>query len=165
MSRIALRAGAADLVRQAHHHAIPFHIFAAGIYDVIHAFVAHAGLGHEGVHVGSNMMTFDEASGRLTGLKGNLMHTFNKKGSVLRGSPGWTHIKERRSVILLGDSLSDVSMAEGLDAACVLSVAFLDDRVTERLPEFRAKYDVILLNDAPMTFVLELLEQYLKKVI
>ena len=34
---------------------IPFHIFSAGIYDVIRAFVAHAGLGHEGVHVGSNM--------------------------------------------------------------------------------------------------------------
>ena len=53
-------------------------------------------------------------------------------------------------------------MAEGLDAACVLSVAFLDDRVSERLPEFRAKYDVIPLHDAPMTFVLELLEQFLK---
>lgn len=159
---IALRVGAAELIHRAKTHGIPFHIFSAGLYDVIHAFIEHQGLGQADVHVVSNMMEFDATTGKLTGFKGNLIHSFNKNGGALRGSPGWSHIEGKRSVLLLGDSITDVTMAEGLDADTVLSVAFLNDRIEERLPEFQSKFDVVLLNDAPMTFVLELLQRYLE---
>lgn len=154
---IALRDGVPELLKTAHEHAIPFHIFSAGIYDIIHAYLSHLDLHKYGAHVVSNIMVFDPETHRLTGFEGSLIHTFNKNGSALRGSPGWTRIEGRKSVILLGDSLTDVNMISGLDADVVLNIAFLNDRIAERLPEFEKAYDVVLLNDAPCTFVLELL--------
>ena len=158
---IALRKGAGSLIHLAHNQGIPFHIFSAGLYDVIHEFLEYQGLNSHGVHVVSNMMDFDFETGELKGFTGSLIHTFNKNGSALRGSPGWQHIQEKHSVLLLGDSITDVNMAEGLEAETILSVAFLNDRLEERLPEFRKKFDVVLLNDPPMDFVLELVQKYL----
>lgn len=158
---LALRKGATSLIHLAKEHHIPLHIFSAGIYDIIHAFFKYLRLDHPGMHVVSNMMEFDAVTGKVVGFKGNLIHSFNKNGTVLRGSPGWAHVAGRRSIILLGDSITDVNMAVGLEVDTVLSVAFLNDRIEERLPEFRAKFDVVLLDDAPMDFVIDVVNRCL----
>lgn len=158
---IALREGAVELIKTAHDKAVPFHIFSAGIYDVIHAYLEHLDLAKYGPHVVSNMMEFDPNTHYLVGFKGSLIHTFNKNGMALRGSPGWANIEQRKSVVLLGDSLTDVAMISGLESEVVLNIAFLNDRIAERLPEFQQAYDVVLLNDAPCDFVLELVDRLL----
>ncbi len=158
---IALREGFPELIKLAHQSGIPFHVFSAGLYDVIHEYISHLGLGNLNVHVVSNMMKFDPETDKLVGFQGALIHTFNKNGAALRGSPGWSTIAGRRSVLLLGDSLGDVNMSLGLESDTVINVAFLNDRVEERLPEFRKAFDVVLLGDAPVAFALELLQECL----
>lgn len=157
---IALRKGAVELMKSAHEHSIPFHIFSAGLYDVIHAYINHLGLAGLGAHVVSNMMKFD-SDGVLTGFQGSLIHTFNKNGAALKDSSSWSRIRSKRSVILLGDSLSDVNMAQGIDADVIVNVAFLNDRIDDRRADFEKAFDVVLLDDAPMDFVLEMLEECL----
>lgn len=45
-----------------------------------------------------------------------LIHTLVKCGSSLKQSPDYDTIKDRRSVILLGDQPGDCRMGEGIDA-------------------------------------------------
>merc|ERR1712224_460703 len=53
-------------------------------------------------------------------------------------------VQERTNVLLLGDNVSDVNMAKGLDHHNVLRVGFLNDK-EERLEQYKQAYDVVLL--------------------
>ena len=59
------------------------------------------------------------------------------------------------SIILVLSELSVVDMANGLpDHSTVLKVGFLNHKVEELLPKYRAVYDVIITNDGTFDFVL-----------
>jgi hypothetical protein len=45
-----------------------------------------------------------------------LIHTLVKCGSVLKDSPEYATIADRKSVLLLGDHPGDCRMGEGIDA-------------------------------------------------
>ncbi|CAN0252713.1 unnamed protein product, partial [Phaeothamnion confervicola] len=68
-------------------------------------------------------------------------------------------VKRRRNVLLLGDSLGDLSMAAGLDSRTLLTIGFLNDRVPERLNQYLAVYDVVIIGDAGLEFIAELLRE------
>eukprot|EP00730_Choanoeca_flexa_P005285 TRINITY_DN11918_c0_g3_i2.p1 TRINITY_DN11918_c0_g3~~TRINITY_DN11918_c0_g3_i2.p1 ORF type:complete len:323 (+),score=50.67 TRINITY_DN11918_c0_g3_i2:1490-2458(+) len=152
---LQLRKGAEALFRQAQAMDIPFHIFSAGLYDVIHAFLKHHGLDQLGMHVVSNMMTFDD-EGYLSGFKGTLIQTMNKNSTAMRDSPAWELVNDRPHVLLLGDNIGDVGMAKGLPAKHVLNVGFLNDRVEERRDAYMQTYDIVIEGDPDMSFVLSL---------
>lgn len=92
--RLQLRENVDRFLQLAHEHGVPLHIFSAGLYDVIHAYLQLHGLDKYQAHVVSNMMEFD-AQGRLLGFQGSLIHTLNKNSTVLRSSPGWAKIEVR----------------------------------------------------------------------
>jgi HAD superfamily hydrolase (TIGR01544 family) len=110
---LQLRDGAADLLRGAHAHGVPVHVFSAGLADVITAFLAREGLAPH-AHVVGNMMRFDSDTGRLAGFHGALLHPLNKRGAAVRGSPTWPLTAHRRAVIIVGDNVGDALMADGL---------------------------------------------------
>ncbi|EGD80360.1 5'-nucleotidase [Salpingoeca rosetta] len=152
--RLVLRDGVKEFLQSLKDKGVPIHIFSAGLYDIIHVYLRLHGL--EGMaHVVSNMMTFDD-EGKLTGFKGELIHTLNKNSKALRDSPEWQQVQERTNVLLLGDNAGDIGMAKGLDRHTVLSVGFLNDR-EERLELYKQRYDVVLLGDGDMTYVRNLL--------
>jgi 5'-nucleotidase len=91
---LQLRAGADQLFQRAQERSVPFHIFSAGLYDVIHCFLELKGMAQFGIHVVSNMMEFDPA-GYLTGFRGHLIHTLNKNSTALQSSEGWARVKVR----------------------------------------------------------------------
>ena len=62
-------------------------------------------------------------------------------------------------MILLGDGLGDVTMAEGIPHEVVLKVGFLNDKVEQLLPKYKEIYDVIVTNDGSMDVVVELLKE------
>ena len=93
---LQLRPGTDALFRSAHEKEVQFHIFSAGLYDVIHAYLDYTGMAKYGMHVVSNMMVFDEEE-RIVGFKGALIHTLNKNSTALRDSPDWELVKVRNS--------------------------------------------------------------------
>lgn len=135
---LVLREGTMQLLEMAHTHSIPFHVFSAGIYDVIHAFFEHTQAYVYNPHVVSNMMAFD-AEGNLTGFKGNLVHTLNKNSRVIQNSDSWPRVRDRTNVLLLGDNINDVQMADGLNITDIVNIGFLNDRV-ERLPQYMERW-------------------------
>lgn len=152
---IELRDGVKDLLFLLKTKGVPVHIFSAGLYDIIHAYLKLHGLDGT-AHVVSNIMQFD-ANEKLTGFRGEMIHTLNKNSTALRDSPDWDLVQSRSNVLLLGDNIGDVGMAKGLDQHNVLAVGFLNDR-EERLEEYKTRYDVVLLGDGNISFVQQLLQ-------
>lgn len=180
---ISFREGFHDIFAVLAQQNVPTLIFSAGLYDVIHAVLdkeyASSSFSAEGagqqttadsvvppnVHVISNMMQFDD-DGVVVGFEGKLIHSLNKNASVVLDTPFWTQcqMQKRRNVLLLGDSLSDARMADGLDCEDheVVRIGFLNDRVSEKLDLYLQHFDVVLTNDSSMLPVELLLHQVQK---
>lgn len=68
--------------------------------------------------------------GVLRAFKGQLIHTFNKREGAVTQAAGLAQLHGRPNVLLLGDSLGDLTMADGVsDPHHVLTVGFLNDQV------------------------------------
>ena len=64
------------------------------------------------------------------GFKGDLIHVFNKNENVIHNSDYFEKLESRENIILLGDSLGDLQMAEGATKAKnVLRIGFLNEPV------------------------------------
>ncbi|XP_078697715.1 7-methylguanosine phosphate-specific 5'-nucleotidase A-like [Branchiostoma floridae x Branchiostoma belcheri] len=124
---------------------VPLLVFSAGLGDVIHEMFEKHDLVFPNCRVVSNFMTFDPA-GKVVGFRDPLIHICNKNRSVL---PDDTSSKEeeRTNVILLGDSLNDLQMADGVpDLDQILTIGYLS-RHMERLQDFTEAFDIVLVQD------------------
>lgn len=73
------------------------------------------------------------AQGILKRFKGPLIHTYNKNNSVLQGTEYFQQLSTRTSIILLGDSMGDLTMADGVPSVeNILKIGFLNDKVGVR---------------------------------
>lgn len=90
---------------------------------------------------------------------------FNKDGRTIMRQLGteWDRIASGRSVALvLGDSLGDSSMADGLlGLKTICKVGFLNeppgDKQEALMNDYARAFDALVLGDGPMDLVLELL--------
>lgn len=94
----------------------------------------------------SNFLNIDE-NGTICGLKGDIIHVFNKNETVIKGTEYYDMIKDRANVILLGDSLGDSSMADGVNTDAVIKIGFLYHNQEGNLPLYMEMFDIVLLDD------------------
>jgi HAD superfamily hydrolase (TIGR01544 family) len=150
--RLALRERLDEFLHTLKEANVPLLIFSAGIADVLEEVLTmQYNIDCASLHVISNRCLFStESHRRVIGFEQPLLHVFNKRSDAYLHTaffkePG---IEQRRCLLLLGDSLGDVSMSEGMgiEAANVLRVGFLNDRV-ERLPQYLECYDLVILGD------------------
>ena len=151
---LALRPGFAELLNTLQSHNLPVLIFSAGIANVITEIFAQllpsVPLAKTTQVVG-NEMRFD-SQGVLRSW-GPLIHMYNKNQSVVSKS------QQRPNVLLLGDGLGDVTMADGaaIEPACILKVGFLNEHEDELLDQYEAKFDMVILGDQGMEDVQKIL--------
>ncbi|XP_073350395.1 cytosolic 5'-nucleotidase 3-like [Pagrus major] len=142
-----LREGYQLLFDHLHEHSIPLLIFSAGIGDILEEVIRQAGVFHSNVKVFSNYMDFDE-SGVLRAFKGELIHIYNKREGALLNTGHFKELRTRPNVVLLGDSLGDLTMADGVqDMENILKIGFLNDKVDERKQSYLDSYDIVLVKD------------------
>lgn len=142
-----LREGYQLLFDHLHEHSIPLLIFSAGIGDILEEVIRQAGVFHPNVKVFSNYMDFDE-SGVLRAFKGELIHIYNKREGALLNTGHFQELRTRPNVLLLGDSLGDLTMADGVqDMENILKIGFLNDKVEERKQSYLDSYDIVLVKD------------------
>lgn len=129
---------------------IPLLIFSAGIGDVLEEVIRQAQVFHSNVKVFSNYMDFDE-TGTLTAFKGELIHTYNKREGALLNTGHFQELHDRHNVLLLGDSIGDLTMADGVEnMENLLKIGYLNDKVEERMESYLKSYDVVLVKDETM---------------
>ncbi|VDM35032.1 unnamed protein product [Hydatigera taeniaeformis] len=139
-SNLQLRNGVPDFMSTLNSHNIPMVIFSAGLGDIIEWILERAGLLYGNVKVASNFMNFDE-KGLLVGFQSPCIHTFNKTfGGLALSDEDRGAFSKRRCVMLLGDSLFDHHMADGLieediredigesDVSIILTIGFLNGK-------------------------------------
>ncbi|XP_056597046.1 cytosolic 5'-nucleotidase 3 [Triplophysa dalaica] len=129
---------------------VPLLIFSAGIGDVLEEVIRQAGVFYSNVKVVSNYMDFDE-SGVLRAFKGQLIHIYNKREGALLNTQHFRELHSRSNVLLLGDSLGDLNMSDGVsDMQNILTIGYLNDKVDERRQSYLNSYDVVLVKDESM---------------
>jgi len=70
------------------------------------------------------------AQGVLRAFKGELIHIYNKREGALLNTGHFQELRTRPNVLLLGDSLGDLTMADGVqDMENILKIGFLNDKV------------------------------------
>jgi 5'-nucleotidase len=110
------------------------------------------------IQVISNTLLWDE-NGQAIGVREPLIHTFNKDFSVVKNSPFYAKIKERKNIILLGDSLGDAAMADGAGAENIIKIGFLNENIDKDLSAYQEKYDIVITADGPLDYVNSLLKE------
>lgn len=152
-SSIMLRDGCESFFEMLHEHQIPTLVFSAGLGDILEEALRHFQCHFPNLKFISNYMQFDE-EGNIVGFKGELIHMYNKNRSHVSSPEYYQAVKEKTSILLLGDSLGDLDMLAGSQLQeVVLRIGFLNSRIEERLPQYLNSFDIVLLDDQTMDVV------------
>ncbi|XP_020824652.1 cytosolic 5'-nucleotidase 3A isoform X2 [Phascolarctos cinereus] len=160
-SDVMLKEGYEHFFDKLKEHNIPVFIFSAGIGDVLEEVICQAGVYHNNIKVVSNFMDFDD-NGVIKGFKGELIHVFNKHDGALRNTQYFKQLKDNSNIILLGDSLGDLRMADGVaNVDNILKIGYLNDRVDELLEKYTDSYDIVLVKEESLALVSSILQKIL----
>ncbi|XP_012658578.1 7-methylguanosine phosphate-specific 5'-nucleotidase isoform X2 [Otolemur garnettii] len=160
-SSAMLREGYKTFFNTLYQNNIPLFIFSAGIGDILEEIIRQMKVFHPNIHIVSNYMDFNE-DGFLQGFKGQLIHTYNKNSSVCENSSYFQQLQGKTNIILLGDSMGDLTMADGVPGVQnILKIGFLNDKVEERRERYMDSYDIVLEKDETLDVVNGLLQHIL----
>jgi len=153
-NNIHLRDGAVEFFSKVNKNNIPLLIFSAGLGDIISEFLKSKKAYSPNIHIISNFFTWK--NGKATGIKLPLVHSFNKNELLIKNSSYFPVIEKRKNVILLGDLIEDVKMAEGLNHDCVIKIGFMN---SGNLTNFQKVYDVVITEDGSFEQVNKILDK------
>ncbi|MFA5931262.1 MAG: haloacid dehalogenase-like hydrolase [archaeon] len=157
-NKIILRKGTLELIKELNKKKIPLLILSAGLGDIIEEIFKFNNIKSKNTNTISNFFKFDK-KGNVTGYKGKIIHSLNKEESEIKNTPYFKKIKNRKNIILLGDSLDDLKMIEGIHYNEIIKIGFLNDKIEENLELYKKAYDVIILNDGTMEFATKLIKE------
>ena len=158
--KIKLRPGFSDFLDILKENKIPLVIMSSSGLgeDAISMYLKQEGKLHDNIHIISNLYKWDE-KGNAIGVKKPIIHVMNKDETAIQNFPAFEIIKNRKNVLLLGDSVSDIGMVQGFDYNNLIKIGFLNENVKENLESFKANYDVLILNDSSMDYINQLLRE------
>ncbi|MDP2934506.1 MAG: hypothetical protein Q8N59_01950 [bacterium] len=158
--KVKFRKGAKEFIEFIKEKNIPLVIMSSSGLggDTIRMYLEKAGLFSENIHIVSNAFEWDE-NGNAVKMIEPIIHVLNKDETAIQDFPVFKTIKNRKNVLLLGDSLGDVGMVEGFDFENLIKIGFLNEKIEESIKEYEKNFDIVILNDSDMNFVNELLEQ------
>ncbi|XP_067687851.1 cytosolic 5'-nucleotidase 3-like isoform X2 [Haliotis asinina] len=159
-ARLVLRDGCMWFFDELHQHQIPLLIFSAGIGDIIEEVITQQARMHDNMKIVSNFMDFD-SEGKLIGFKGEMIHTYNKNENAVHDSDYFKRLKHHENLILLGDSLGDLRMAEGAEVTHMLKIGFLNHHVETNLKPYMDSFDIVIQEDESMDVVNAILKTIL----
>jgi len=140
---------------------VPLIFMSAAPGDMLLGYLKQNNLLLENVQVISNLYEFDD-SGKAVKIKEPIIHTFNKTEISLANTEVFDNIKERENIILLGDSLGDMGMAEGFPYKNIIKIGFLNENIDEQLDEYKNNFDVVLTGDKGFGFINNLMKEILE---
>ncbi len=160
---IRLRRGTLKFLDFLHKHKIPLVIISSSGLGVesISLYLENKKRLYDNIHIISNSFEWDE-DGYAIRVKKPIIHSMNKDETTLKEHPFYDKIKDRKNVLLLGDSLGDLKMIKGFSYKNLIKIGFLNEKIKESLTEYKRGYDIVILNDAGMDYVNKLLREIVK---
>eukprot|EP01038_Epipyxis_sp_PR26KG_P011448 gene11448-15336_t len=149
-NRIKLRKGVDEFILNSQKNKIPLLIFSAGVEEVLQD-VIKTTIPIDPLYTGiiSNRFIFDKTNDHLIGFEEPVIHVFNKRSSSFLHTDFFNqpNFSSRSNLILIGDSLTDTFMSEGINYKNIIRIGFLNDRVEDRLHQYLEKFDIVILGD------------------
>jgi 5'-nucleotidase len=164
-SRIRLRDGVLEFIDMLHEHDIPLIIMSSsGLgYEAIETLLENQGRMYKNVYIISNAFIWDK-NGNAIGIKKPVITSMSKDETMVKDYPQvFKVVKNRRNVLLLGDTAEDIDMITGFDYDNIIKVGFLNKNIQENLARYKKAYDLIILNDSDKFYVDRLLKELIKK--
>lgn len=127
-------------------HNVPLIILSAGIEDIIEQLIKNQGRLTNNVHVVSNRLKFDN-KGEFTGENefGVMITSMNKTSIHIKNRDFYPIIKDRKNAVLIGDSISDANMDNGMNYDTVLKIGFFrDDGNEKKKIAYQNAFDILL---------------------
>lgn len=129
--------------------------------EAIELYLKKRNLLFENIHIISNSFQWDN-QGQAIRINTPIIHTLAKNETIIKDFPKiFEKVKERKNVILLGDSVSDIEMITGFDYNNLIKIGFLNEEIEKDLENYKENYDVLILNDSSVEFINNLLSQVL----
>lgn len=157
---IILRDNGKMIFDLAHDHNIPIVIMSSSGLGVesISIFLEKIGKFYDNIHIVGNSFEWDE-EGSAVAVRKPIIHALNKKEIMVKDYPFFGKVENRKNVILMGDNAEDVHMIDGFGYDNLIKIGFLNENIEENMEKYKSNYDVVILNDSPMDFAGNLLEQ------
>jgi len=156
-AKMVPRPGALELLKSLELHDVPVLIVSAGITDVIEEFLRQHGALSENVTICSNRLNYDADSAPKSVSPEPPITSFTKEYAYSSASAFFAKHKDRKGIIQLGDSLTDVDPAKKVPYTNLISIGFLNAR-----PDGRKHGDafdaVVLGNQGSVQPVADLVE-------
>lgn len=144
---MTFRDGAKEFLIDMYNRNIPVIIISAGIGNFIEKFLKDNNCYFNNIYLISNFLKFEK--GKLVGFSDKVIHSFNKNLINLPSSVKKL-IENRNNVLLLGDSLSDINMANGIDKKNIFSIGFLEDNIINNLKYFQETFDIVATENSSL---------------
>jgi 5'-nucleotidase len=165
-ARIRLREGFAEFAAMLAKNKIPLVIMSCSGMgaDMIKMVLEKNNVLFDNMHIVTNQYEWND-EGVAVAIKEPIVHTLNKdEESIKRMPEAYEAIKNRPNVLLITDSVADITMAHGAKIENLLSFGFLNTNIDKQMESFKETFDAVLLNDAPMDFLNETLKKICKEL-
>ncbi|MDP2910228.1 MAG: haloacid dehalogenase-like hydrolase [bacterium] len=160
-NNIVLRDGLVEFLNTLKNNNIPLVVLSSSGLgkEAIELCLEKKGLSLENIHIISNSFKWDE-NGKAISVKEPIIHTLNKDETAVKNFPEiFKKVKERKNMVLLGDSISDIEMATGFDYEKLIKIGFLNEEIEASLENYKKVFDVLILNDSSAKFLNQLLRE------
>ncbi len=157
---IKFRDGVLEFLDWLHEKNIPLVVLSAsGCGEVVQMFFKHANKDYPNIYYVTNKLNWDE-NGKAVSAVDPIIHALNKDEMVLKQVPEvYEVIKDRKNVILLGDSLHDIGMIEGFDYDNLINIGFLNFDYNGFKELYLEKFDIVLEGDGDFGEVNKLIKE------
>jgi len=157
-AKMVPRPGSLELLKRLEQLNIPVLIVSAGLSDVIEEYLRQYGALSENITVCSNRLNYSADSAPKSVSPEPPITSFTKTYAYSSASTFFAQHTSRRSVICLGDSITDIDAAKNVPYERCLNVGFLNDRPSgiKHAETFDA---VVLGNDGSLLPVADLIEE------
>lgn len=157
--KLKFREGVLEFMQMLHQAQVPIVIMSSSGLggDAIKTYLEQEKHFYDNIHIIGNEFIWDE-QGKAVGVQEPIIHGMNKDETAIQNFPVFQTIKDRKNVILIGDSQNDVGMAEGFDYKNLIKIGFLNQYEDALFQDFKKLYDLIILNDGTFAEVNNLLK-------
>lgn len=116
---------------------------------------------YDNIHIISNSFRWDK-EGYAVSINKPIIHSMNKDETLIKEFPFYNLVKNRKNVLLLGNSLGDIGMVKGFKYNNLIKIGFLNTEIDKNLQKYKENYDVVILNDGGMNYINKLLRKSIK---
>jgi len=130
--------------------------------DAISLYLKNQNCFFSNIHIISNEFVWDK-DGFAIAIKQPIIHSLSKDETILKDFSFYSIVADRKNILLLGDSMDDVSMAIGFDYKNLIKIGFWNRPTPKNQLVYKKSYDVLIKNDGSMKEVNKILKQIIER--